>query len=109
MDEACLWPPSAPPAVIPLHEALPRLLPTWRLTPFGVERARTGKTLSAEDFADAPGLPDGTVTGVTAWTDGAGTPVALGRREGDVFLVQRGFAADTLSAVAAQMTDMSNV
>jgi hypothetical protein len=29
-----------------------------------------------------------------AWTDAAGTPVALGRRDGDVFRVQRGFAAE---------------
>jgi tRNA pseudouridine55 synthase len=107
--EACVWPPPAPPTIIPLHEALPRLVPTWRLTPVGVERARTGKTLSAGDFADAPGLPDGTASGVTAWTDAAGTPVALGRRDGEVFRVQRGFAAETRPAVSEQIVDMSSI
>jgi tRNA pseudouridine55 synthase len=93
--EACAWPPASTVRVIPLVEALPRLVPIWRLTPVGVERARQGKTLSATDFSEAPGREDGVVTGLVAWTDAAGTPIALGRRDGELFRVQRGFVADT--------------
>jgi tRNA pseudouridine55 synthase len=91
--EACTWPPPELPPVIPLRAALARLIPLWRLTPLGVERARQGKTLSATDFSDAPGLPDLSAAMTVAWTDATGTPIALGRRDGDVFRVQRGFAA----------------
>jgi tRNA pseudouridine55 synthase len=94
LDEACAWPPPEVPPLIPLGEALARLLPIWRLTAPGVERARQGKTLSAGDFSDAPGLLDRGAASIVAWTDAGGKPVALGRRDGDVFRVQRGFAAD---------------
>lgn len=94
VTEACAWPPASAVRVIPLVEALPRLVPVWRLTPAGVERARQGKTLSAADFSEAPGSNDAVATGRVAWIDGAGTPIALGRRDGEVFRVQRGFVAD---------------
>lgn len=92
--EACRWPPAAAPVVIPLREALPRLLPTWPLTPLGVERARHGKPLAAADFRQPPEPTDDDGRKLVAWTDAAGNPVALGRRDGDVYRVQRGFRAD---------------
>lgn len=94
IEEAAAWPPTTAPALLSLRDALPRLLPTARLTPSGVVRARQGKTLTATDFL-APGPPEGTDPGVTlAWTDAEGAPVALGRREGDVYRIRRGFVAD---------------
>jgi tRNA pseudouridine55 synthase len=94
VSEACAWPPPHPPRIIPLREALPRLVPIWRLTTPGVERARQGKSLSAIDFCEPLDVLEATMTRTVAWTDAAGTPVALGRRDGDVFRVQRGFTAD---------------
>jgi tRNA pseudouridine55 synthase len=94
IDEAAAWPPTAPPALLSLRDALPRLLPTARLTAPGVVRARQGKTLTATDFIE-PSSPDDAGAGVTlAWTDAEGTPVALGRREGEVYRIRRGFVAD---------------
>lgn len=94
IEEAAAWPPTAPPALLSLRDALPRLLPTARLTGPGVVRARQGKTLTAADFLESS-APDGDGPGVTlAWTDAEGTPVALGRREGDVYRIRRGFVAD---------------
>jgi len=101
LDEACPWPPPHPPALIPLARAVPRLAPTLQLTDAGVTRARQGRALAATDFVDGeaalePGALDPSIT--VAWTDAAGTPVALGRREGDIFRVQRGFTADAALA-----------
>jgi tRNA pseudouridine55 synthase len=99
LSDACPWPPTEsplrprPPRLIPLREALPRLLPTWRLGPGGVERARHGKVLSEADFDEPPEVLQAAVP-LVAWTDAGGMPVALGRREGDIFRVQRGFRAD---------------
>ncbi|HTV20984.1 MAG TPA: tRNA pseudouridine(55) synthase TruB [Polyangiaceae bacterium] len=110
VEEACAWPPHGVPAVLSLRAALPRLLPTRQLTLRGAERARQGKTLVADDFsAGAEPPPDG----VIAWTDAAGNPVALGRRSGDVYRVQRGFAADQHGSDSAgdleQAADLSPV
>jgi len=97
LERACAWPPASVPTLIPLAEALPLLVPTWRLTPLGVERARQGKTLSPDEFIDAvPSAESGRAASVVAWTDGAGTPVALGRPDGAVYRVKRGFSADML-------------
>ena len=94
IEEAAAWPPTTPPALLSLRDALPRLLPTARLTALGVARARQGKTLTESDFLE-PLSPERAAVGVTlAWTDAEGTPVALGRREGDVYRVRRGFVAD---------------
>jgi tRNA pseudouridine55 synthase len=108
VDEACAWPPRGEPAVIALRDALPRLLPTWQLTALGVERARQGKALSPLDFSPCPELSDG-AEGVLAWTDAAGNPIALGRREGDIYRVQRGFTADAGSLEPTQTADFSPV
>ena len=97
IEEASAWPPTGAPALIPLRDALPRLLPTARLTAPGVARARQGKALSALDFLDPSTLPTDAES-TLAWTDAEGTPVALGRREGDVYRVRRGFAADEAPA-----------
>jgi tRNA pseudouridine55 synthase len=103
--EACAWPPSGDVPLLPLAQVLPRLVVTQQLTASGVERARQGKVLSASDFVDparaaaeagdAPEL-------ATAWTDASGTPVALGRREGDSFRVKRGFAAEPALPVSTE-------
>jgi tRNA pseudouridine55 synthase len=94
IEEASPWPPTAEPALLSLRDALPRLLPTARLSASGVVRARQGKTLTASDFLP-PRAAEGASEGQTlAWTDAEGTPVALGRREGDVYRVRRGFVAD---------------
>lgn len=98
IEDACAWPPTSAPSLIPLRDALPRLLPTARLTAPGVDRARQGKALSLHDFLDPP-APEAANDGTTlAWTDAEGTPVALGRRDGDAYRVRRGFAADALLA-----------
>jgi hypothetical protein len=68
------------------------MVPIWRLTARGVERARQGQTLSVDDFDETPEALEATAPFV-AWTDAWGMPVALGRREGDIFQVQRGFRA----------------
>lgn len=98
LSEACAWPPPEASLrqqrerIIPLVSALPRLLPIWRLTARGVERARHGQRLSVDDFDEPPEALEATVP-LVAWTDAWGMPVALGRREGDIFQVQRGFRA----------------
>jgi tRNA pseudouridine55 synthase len=98
IEEACAWPPAGELLVTPLAQVLPRLVATRQLSASGIERARQGKLLSASDFVDpeSAGIPvgDAPTAAVTAWTDAPGTPVALGRREGDTFRVQRGFRAD---------------
>jgi tRNA pseudouridine55 synthase len=104
--EACAWPPERDARVLPLARVLPRLLVTQQLTPLGVERARQGKVLSASDFVDPASAAgaggDAPRELATAWTDASGTPVALGRREGESFRVQRGFAADTVPPPAPE-------
>jgi tRNA pseudouridine55 synthase len=97
LAEACSWPPPVGQALLPLAEALPRLLPMLRLTESGVLRARRGQPRDAADFLDDPagpgyGLPAAADPSVWAWTDPEGNPIALGRRSADGFRVQRGFA-----------------
>jgi tRNA pseudouridine55 synthase len=98
IEEACAWPPAGDVRVTPLVRVLPRLVATRQLTASGVERARQGKVLSASDFVDPESVEieagEAPAAATTAWTDASGTPVALGRRDGDGFRVQRGFTAD---------------
>jgi tRNA pseudouridine55 synthase len=94
IEEASAWPPTGAPALIPLCEALPRLLPTARLTTPGVARARQGKTLTADDFLERSVLEAAAPGATVAWTDAEGSPVALGRRDGDVYRIRRGFVAE---------------
>lgn len=112
IEEASRWPLLGEPQLIALRDALPRLLPTLELTSRGVARARQGKALSPDDFQSAPEGPHGAAR-VVAWTDATGSPVALGRREGDVYRVQRGFAADAgvdgTPSDVEQMADFSPV
>lgn len=108
VDDACSWPPRGEPEVIALRDALSLLLPTRQLTALGVERARQGKALSPDDFQVQP-EPSDDAAGVVAWTDASGSPVALGRRQGDVYRVQRGFTADAGSFDAPQSANFSTV
>jgi tRNA pseudouridine55 synthase len=93
IEEASAWPPTSVPVLVSLRDALPRLLPTARLTAHGVTRARQGKALSASDFDDSSAIDAAEPDSTLAWTDAEGAPVALGRREGDAYRVRRGFAA----------------
>lgn len=96
LAEACSWPPPDDCHPVALAAALPRLVPTLRLTPSGVTRARLGQALRSTDFIDLP-AESSTETGRTslwAWTDAAGTPVALGEYKADGYRVRRGFSAD---------------
>lgn len=97
LADACSWPPPSPPPLLALHQILPRLLPTLRLTDAGVRRARAGKALTRADFIDVPADPEtpgGGAPTTCAWVDSSGLPVALGARDGDLFRVRRGFAGD---------------
>jgi tRNA pseudouridine55 synthase len=108
VDDACAWPPRCEPTLIAMRDALPRLLPTRQLTELGVERARQGKALSHDDFRPGSELSDDAGI-VVAWTDAAGNPVALGHRQGDVYRVKRGFAADAGWLAVAETAEFSPV
>jgi hypothetical protein len=59
-----------------------------------MHRARQGRPLAPEDFADDPGPAHDRVeatNGVVAWLDGTGALVALGERRQEAFVVVRGF------------------
>lgn len=99
LAEACPWPPIPPVSLLPLRGLLSRLLPVVRLSSLGVQRARRGQLLQLDDFLDDPeqaSMPPGGTepTTVWAWTDNAGLPIALGRRDADGFRVRRGFATE---------------
>lgn len=88
IEEAVPWPPSSPPAPMPLAEAAARCLPARRLLPDSVPLARQGKKLGERHFEPpAPG------EGLSAWLDPSGELVAIGQREGDLYRVTRGFSS----------------
>lgn len=95
LAEACSWPLLEQRRPMPLAAALPRLLPTLRLHDSGVTRARLGQTLTTEDFLDRPPelFSETGTAALSGWTDGAGTPVAIGERKAEGFRVRRGFWA----------------
>jgi tRNA pseudouridine55 synthase len=86
IEEACSWPPAAP-SLLPVAEAAIRCLAPLRLRPESVLRARQGKQLTPDDFEQA-----GSGDAPQAWLAPDGTLVAIGRLEGDVYRVSRGFA-----------------
>jgi tRNA pseudouridine55 synthase len=105
LAEAQPWPPEPAqlPPLLPLPAVLPRLLPTLRLSSDGVRRARCGLPLDASHFLDAPAAEtesnvEGRAPTLCAWTDERRTPIAIGRRDGELFRVTRGFAAELLDA-----------
>jgi tRNA pseudouridine55 synthase len=100
LADACSWPPPASREPLTLAEAVPRLVPTLRLGPAGILRARAGQRLEREDFVDDPELAVGEAghglrgPRICAWTDLAGIPIALGQHDQNGFRVKRGFAAE---------------
>ncbi|HEX9619226.1 MAG TPA: tRNA pseudouridine(55) synthase TruB [Polyangiaceae bacterium] len=116
-EEAAVFPLEAAAPLIELAECARRCLPVARLSEAGAERARQGKCLSPEHFLADPFSPspfepvtevprwasleasgeeasgEAAPGRVTAWLDGAGRVVALGR-EGPAgrFAVLRGFS-----------------
>jgi tRNA pseudouridine55 synthase len=95
VDDAVAWPPSSPPALLPLAEIARRHFACRCLTPAGVERARHGQILTREHFTNAP-EPDphdsASATATLAWLDGQNELVALGiQREPGIYAVVRGF------------------
>jgi tRNA pseudouridine55 synthase len=74
-------------AVVPLATAAASSLSATHLTPEGVLRASQGKRLRLSDFTDAP--PDADAP--FAWLSPDGRLVAVGNRQDDGYVVQRGF------------------
>jgi tRNA pseudouridine55 synthase len=74
-------------AVVPLAAAAASSLSAAHLTAEGVLRASQGKRLGLSDFGDAPHDADAPF----AWLSPHGHLVAVGNREGDDYVVQRGF------------------
>lgn len=86
---------SAPP-LLSLSASAARVLPTAVLTARGVEHARTGKVLEADDFG-GPAPMDSPA----AWLDSAGALVAIGRRIDHAhFRAVRGFHDEAAPGVA---------
>lgn len=91
ISEAQAWPAAEPLPLLPVAAAARRALPALELTGDGELRARQGKRLTAEHFV--PPAPP--VDGPVAWFGCDGELVALGSREGDEFVVLRGFVRRT--------------
>lgn len=107
LAEACSWPPSQSAHPLPLAAALARLVPILRLKTSSLSRARSGQTLTADDFLDPPPEgPPGAPGGVWGWTDDAGSPVALGERKENGFRVRRGFMAGPGAPGLAEIADI---
>lgn len=88
IERAARWPlESPPPDLVPLSDAARMVLPPATLAEAAVDRARTGRTLSAADFAERP--PG---SGISGWFAPDGSLVAVGRLDSDgLFRVVRGF------------------
>ncbi|HEY6562355.1 MAG TPA: tRNA pseudouridine(55) synthase TruB [Polyangiaceae bacterium] len=86
--EAHQWPPAEPLPLLSLASAARRALPALDLTDEGELRARQGKRLLAEHFGGGE-LTRASEPG--AWFAPDGALVALGQREGDEWVVLRGF------------------
>jgi tRNA pseudouridine55 synthase len=92
LDAAAPWPPPPDTLPVPLTKALPGLLPTVRLNPDGVLRARQGKPVRREDLLDDPedvlrrwqagrrrtAGDASEPPRVWGWTNAEGHPVAIG-------------------------------
>jgi tRNA pseudouridine55 synthase len=85
--EACPWPPSAPPPLMTLRQAVQRAMPCATLTPSGFDKARKGQQLDPDAFAESP-PPDAQAA---AWLFEQQL-VAIGAPRDGRFQVQRGFA-----------------
>jgi tRNA pseudouridine55 synthase len=95
LDDAVVWPPSAPAPLMDLETAAARTLPLVQLNAAGERRARFGQALSVDDFTEDPVAAHGghEHAGVVGWIGTAGQLVALGRYRADRgYCVVRGFA-----------------
>ncbi|MCB9604959.1 MAG: tRNA pseudouridine(55) synthase TruB [Polyangiaceae bacterium] len=93
IEEAVGWPPEEPPALLSVSEAARRSLPVAELNEEGNARAACGKRLDGTCFTSPPPLhPETPSAGEppVAWYH-ASRLVALGRAEGELFRVVRGF------------------
>jgi tRNA pseudouridine55 synthase len=88
LADAVTWPPSDLPPLLAAGAAAARCLPVAELTELGVARARQGKVLQSEHFAKASGDES---DAPNAWLDAGGRLVAIGHRQGDRYVVARGF------------------
>jgi tRNA pseudouridine55 synthase len=89
LAEAVRWPPGSPPCPIPTARAAERALGAVRLAASGVARAVRGQPLVAADFETDPASAH--AAAAVAWLGPYGELVAIGRRDGDGYVVLRGF------------------
>lgn len=77
--------------ILPLVDAVRRALPVAHLTEEGARKARQGKRLTSDDFAQNEAPPR---EGAAAWVDPRGALTAMGEAADEgVFVVLRGFSA----------------
>jgi tRNA pseudouridine55 synthase len=90
LSEAAAWPPAAELRLVPLGDAVARLMPLSYLGPSGVLKAERGQRLTRADFVTHaegphPAMPE-------AWLGPEGELVAIGKEtEPDSYSVLRGF------------------
>ena len=98
LNEAVSWPPSARPNLLSLEDTVRRILPCLTLTEEGTDRARVGKTLSANhvSLSGSAGEPLELHPLVpTAWLSSCGRLIALGQFDEDgQGSVLRGFSCN---------------
>ncbi|MGE0326175.1 MAG: tRNA pseudouridine(55) synthase TruB [Polyangiaceae bacterium] len=94
--EAVAWPPEEPPTLLSVSEAARRSLPVAELNDEGNARAACGKRLDGTCFTSPPPPHPETPSAAEppiAWYYGQRL-VALGRAEGELFRVVRGFNSE---------------
>jgi tRNA pseudouridine55 synthase len=92
LSEAVPWPPAGPAALVPVRDAVVRLMPVARLGPAGALRAERGQPLTHADFVACP--VESSLGSAQAWLGPDGELVAIGRQtEPGSYAVIRGFCA----------------
>ncbi len=84
--EAHSWPPTEPPTLLSIEDCARRALTCAELTAEGAHKARLGQKLSGEHFVSKVDDP-------AAWFSPGGELIALGRRDGEIYRVLRGFTS----------------
>jgi len=88
IDAASPWPATTPPPLLSFAHAASSVLPSCRIKPEAVLRARQGKPLQREDFSELP-----PAEGLGAWLSPEGELVAIGTTSGEL-RVTRGFNSE---------------
>jgi len=90
LSEAAAWPPASRVPLVPLGEAVARVMPLARLGPTGVQKAERGQRLARADFVTySEGAPPATPQ---AWIGPRSELVAIGKEtEPGSYAVIRGF------------------